>query len=359
MKHLRTASYLLFILFSIVSCKEEVKKEVFIRSVRVIETSLNKHQNSNTVVPASINEKRETKLAFRVKGPLVTLNDIIGDYISKGQVIAKIDPRDYKIALEATQASFKLASAEYERYKILLEQESVAESTYDRIESNYTSARTAYESAKNALKDTELRAPFSGYINSTFANNYEEVNPGQAIVSLIDLSKFEVKAWISLEDLSKIKDDTKFNCLIELDGEKLHIPGRLKEIGHKTSSSKQSYPISVMIDVPENVKLRAGMTTHLEISDNNTNSDSFMQVPISCIFSKNNKTFVWIYNEKTGQVSAKGVRKGQILSDNMIQIEKGLKGGESIVNTGVNFLTEGQKVKKLEAFSKTNIGNKL
>lgn len=359
MRHLRNASCLLIILLSMFSCKEEVKKKTYIRSVRVIETRLSTEQNDHTVVPASIHEKRETKLAFRVKGPLVKLNDIIGDYVSKDQVIAKIDPRDYKIALEATQAVFKLASAEYERYKVLLEQESAAESTFDKIESNYTSAKTAYESAKNALNDTDLRAPFAGYINSTFANNYEEVNPGQAIVSLIDLSKFEVKSWISLEDLSEIKDDTKFNCIIELSGKKLRIPGRLKEIGHKTSASKQSYPISILIDVQENIKLRAGATAYLEICKNNVDSNSFMQVPISCVFSKNNKTFVWIYNEKTEQVSSKEVRKGQILSDNIILIEKGLKGGELLVKTGVHFLTEGQKVKKLEAFSKTNIGNKL
>ena len=359
MKQLRNACCLLIILLNVVSCKEEAKKKTYLRSVRVIETKLSSEQNNNTVVPASIHEKRETKLAFRVKGPLVKLNDIIGDFVSKGDVIAKIDPRDYKIALEATQASYKLASAEYDRYETLLEQESVAESTFDQIESNYTSAKTAYESAKNALNDTDLRAPFAGYINNTFVNNYEEVNPGQGIVSLIDLSKFEVKASISLEDLSKIKEGTKFNCLVERSGEKLRLPGRLKEIGHKTSSSKQSYPISILIDVPENIKLRAGVTAYLEICESNTDSNSFLQVPISCVFSKKDKTLVWIYNEKTEQVSAKEVRKGQILSDDMILIEKGLKGGEFIVKTGVHFLSEGQKVKKLEAFSKTNIGNKL
>lgn len=359
MKHLKNASCLLIMLLSMLSCKEEVQKKTFIRSVRVIVTKLNSVQNNNTVIPASIHEKRETKLAFRVKGPLIRLNDTIGDFVKKDQIIAKIDPRDYKIALEATQAVFKLASAEYERYKILLEQESVAESTFDQIESNYTSAKTAYESAQNALTDTDLRAPFTGYLNNTFVNNYEEVNPGQAIASLIDLSKFEVKAWLSLEDLSKVKEDTQFNCLVDLNGKKIRLPGRLKEIGHKTSSSKQSYPISILIDIPENVKLKAGATAHLEICENYTSSNFFMQVPIACVFSKNNKTYVWIYKEKTGQVSAKEVRKGKILPGDMILIEKGLKGGEFIVKTGVHFLTEGQKVKKLEAFSKTNIGNKL
>ena len=342
-----------------VACKEKTKEKVHVRSVKVFKTSINTNQDKATIVPASINEKRETKLAFRVNGPLVKLNDIIGDYVSKGQVIAKIDPRDYKIAVESTQAVYKLANAEYKRYKTLLEKESVSASTYDQMESKYTAAKTAYESAKNALEDTDLKAPFSGYISDVYVNNFEEVNPGQAIVSFIDLSKFEVKAWISLEDLSKINDNTQYACLIDLGNKKIRVPGKLKEVGHKTSMSKQSYPLSILIDAPENVKLRAGMTTHLEIIDSEVSLLTSMQIPISCVFSKENKTCVWLFNESTNTVSSKEVQRGDIVGDDMIQIQKGLSGGENIVSSGVNFLSEGAKVKKYKGFSKTNIGNKL
>lgn len=342
-----------------VGCKEKNKEKLHVRSVKVYQTSSKVNQNNATIVPASINEKRETKLAFRVRGPLVKLNDIIGDYVSKGQVIAKIDSRDYKIAVESTQAAFKLANAEYKRYKTLLEQESVAASTYDKIELNYTSAKNAYESAKNALNDTELRAPFSGYINHVFVNNFEEVNPGQPIVSFIDLSKFEVKAWVSIEDLSKINDNTDYACLVEVGNKKIKVPGTLKEVGHKTSMTKQSYPISILIDAPKNIKLRAGMTTHLEIIENETSSLGFMQIPITCVFNKKNKTFVWLFNENTNTVLAKEVVSGKVLANDMIEIKRGLKGGKNIVSTGVNYLFEGQKVKKYEGFSKTNVGNKL
>lgn len=358
MRYLKGISYLLLGMLIFVGCKEKVKEKEYVRAVKVFKTGVSTSNKNTTTVPASINEKRETKLAFRVKGPLVKLNDVIGDYVQKGQVIAKIDPRDYKIAVESTQAAYKLASAEYKRYKTLLEKESVSASTYDQMESNYTAAKTAYESAKNALEDTELKAPFSGYISDVFVNNYEEVNPGQAIVSFIDLSKFEVKAWISLEDLSKINDNTQYACLIDLGNQKIRVVGTLKEVGHKTSMSKQSYPISILIDAPENVKLRAGMTTHLEIIDAD-NTSSSLEIPITSIYSKENKTYVWLFNESTNTVSSKEVLRGKIIGDDMIQIKKGLNGGENIVCTGVNFLSEGTKVKKYKGFSKTNVGNKL
>lgn len=359
MRYLKGISCLLIGMLIFVACKEKAKEKVHVRSVKVLNASIKESRCNVITVPASINEKRETKLAFRVNGPLVKLNDIIGDYVPKGQVIAKIDSRDYKIAVESTQAAYKLASAEYERYKTLLERESVSASTYDLMESNYTAAKTAYESAKNALEDTDLKAPFSGYISDVYVNNFEEVNPGQPIVSFIDLSKFEVNAWISLEDLDKINDRTQYACLVEVGNKKVRVPGTLKEIGHKTSMSKQSYPISILIDVPENLNLRAGMTTHLEISENGVNSVASMEIPVTCVFTKGSKTYVWLFNESSNTVSAKEVVSGKIVANDMIEIKRGLKGGENIVSTGVNYLFEGQKVKKYEGFSRTNVGNKL
>ena len=350
---------MLIIALTTFGCKEKAEKKTSIRSVKIIKSTLDTCGINSIVVPASINEIRETKLAFRVKGPLVKLNDTIGNYVKKDQVIAKIDPRDYKIALESTQAGFKLASAEYKRYKTLLEKESVAASVYDQIESSYIGAKTGYESAKNALADTDLRAPFSGYISNVFVNNFEEVNPGQPIVSFIDLSKFEVKAWISLTDLSKINENTEYACLIDLGNKKIRVPGTLKETGHKTGMSKQSYPISVLIDAPENVQLRAGMTTHLEIINEGGNSATAANIPITCVFNKENKTFIWLFDKSTNTVSAREVISGKVLANDMIEIKQGLNGNEDIVSSGVHYLFEGQKVKQYKGFSKTNVGNKL
>jgi len=359
MKHFKQFGYLLIATITLVACNEKAKTKTNIKSVRVIHTAIESDKNSKTIVPASINEKRETKLAFRVNGPLVRLNDTIGNFLTKGQVIARIDPRDFKIGVESRKAAYTLAKAEYNRYKNLLKKESVAASTFDRIETSYTTAKNAYESAQNALNDTQLKAPFSGYISNVFVNNYEEVNPGQPIVTFIDLSEFEVKGWISLQDLSLINNNTQYACLINVGNKKLRVSGKLKEIGHKTSISKQSYPISILIDAPKDIKLRAGMTTHLEIVNNTPNPSQIINIPISCLFSKKNKSYVWLFNKNTQTVSSKEVVSGAILANDYIQIKEGLSTGETIVSTGTHYLTEGQKVKLLKAFSKSNVGNKL
>ncbi|MCU4157266.1 efflux RND transporter periplasmic adaptor subunit [Carboxylicivirga sp. A043] len=358
MKKITGLNFLLMGSLAFYGCQNKTEQKAAIRPVKVYSTISNYGIDNRTLIPATINEKRETKLAFRVKGPLMQLNDIIGDYVEQGQVIAQIDPRDYKIAVESTQATHKLAKAEYQRYKTLLEKESVAVSTYDQVESNYTSAKTAFTSAKNALADTELRAPFSGYISNVFVNNFEEVNPGQPIVSFIDLSKLEVKAWVSLNELNKINEQTQFTCLIDQNGIEIRIPATLKEIGHKTSASKQSYPVSVIIDNPDDINLRSGMSTHLEIAHHDTKASSSMQIPVTCLFNRADKTFVWLLNDGN-TVSSKEIKRGRLLANDMIEVKSGLNGGEKLISTGVHYLSEGQKVKMYNGFSKTNIGNKL
>ena len=346
-------------LVPLVSCREQTKEQTHVRSVRVLTVLQSGENTRKLIVPASINEMRETKLAFRVRGPLVRLNDTIGHFVSEGDVIAQIDARDFKIAVESAEAAYVMAKAELERYQKLLQKKSVAQSTYDRISANFTLSKTAYESACNALADTKLRAPFAGYLNHVFANNYEKVNAGQPIVSLIDLSQLEVNSWLSLSDISAITDSTQYACIVEVDGKEVRINGTLKAVGHKISASKQSYPISLVINAPKQLNLKAGMTTHLEIISHSSKHEPLVELPVTALYSKEGKSFVWLFDHQKSTVSAHEIKVDKFLSDDRITIKSGLMGGETVVSAGVNYLFEGQEVKRLETFSKTNIGKRF
>ena len=348
-----------FLLLIITGCKEADTTQSSIRPVRTTKPILYEKGKEDLTLPASINELRETKLSFRVGGPLLQLNDIKGVYVKKGQLIAKIDPRDFQLAVEATKSQYELANTEYERYKNMKETETVSKSVFDKVETTYKLAKTNYEKAVNALADVDIVAPFSGYINNIFVNNYEMVQPGQPILSLIDMSEYEVNAWLPVEDAVKVNKNNSFRCVVSLGEKKIWLEGKLKEIGTKTSISKQSLPITVVVNAPNNLKLSAGVTTFLKITNNSKNSNISFMVPSSAVFTRDSKSYVWIYNDGSSTVSAHEVTTGDLKSNNFIEVNSGISGDEDIVTAGVNYLFEGQKVKKLEQFSKSNIGNKL
>ena len=350
---------LAYILFMMTACKETKNEQNIIRPVRTAKPVQQTKGQYNIILPASVNELRETKLSFRVGGPLLQLNDIKGAYVKKGEIIAKIDPRDFNLAVEATESQYKLAKTEYERYKNLNETETVSKSVYDKVETTYKLAKANYERAVNALADVDIVAPFSGYINNVFVNNFEMVQPGQPILSLIDISQYEVNAWLPVEDAAKVNKSSSFQCVVSLGNKKIRLIGNLKEIGTKTSISKQSLPITVVIKAPDSIKLSAGISTFLEISDNANNLNTSFSVPLSSIFTKDNKPYIWIFDSSSSTVYAREVTTGELRPNDAIEIKSSITADMDIVTAGVHYLFEGQKVRKMEQSTQSNIGNKL
>ncbi|MBD3268272.1 efflux RND transporter periplasmic adaptor subunit [bacterium] len=128
--------------------------------------------------PGTVQARSENKLSFRITGPLSELNAKIGQFFQKGDVIARIDPRDFRnhvkrieAAIAATQANLKAmqrgarkedlqallaqqksirsnladAEAQYNRYKQLLNKQMVPRADYDHVKAQYEATKAALE----------------------------------------------------------------------------------------------------------------------------------------------------------------------------------------------------------------------
>lgn len=111
---------------------------------------------------------KETELSFRVGGPIDHFEVYAGNYYHRGDIIAEIDSRDFRIRKERAEAIYHQAKAEFERIKVLYEKNNLSASAYEKARADYTSAKTAYETAVNELEDTKLIAPFDGYIGEVY-----------------------------------------------------------------------------------------------------------------------------------------------------------------------------------------------
>ncbi|MCK5573304.1 MAG: biotin/lipoyl-binding protein, partial [Bacteroidetes bacterium] len=75
--------------------------------------------------PGTVLAGERVVLSFRVGGPVIELKVVEGQRVRKGQVLARVDPRDYLIALDEAKAAFIKAAADYNRYQRLYEQNAV------------------------------------------------------------------------------------------------------------------------------------------------------------------------------------------------------------------------------------------
>lgn len=323
--------------------------------------------------PGSAKAKREVNLAFRVGGPLVQLNGDTGDRVKKGDIVARIDPRDYTVRvktlaakLEASRARLTESKLQHERYVNLIRENAAAKASFDQVKAEYEMAGAqveadmkSLEAARNALDDTVLTAPFTGFIHKKLVENYETVSQGQPIFSIVDLSTIEVEIGIPEVLIGKVDLFSEYQCAFE------SLPGRqfdaaLKEIGKKPTPSTRTYPLTLILAPEANSLVRPGMSAEVTVSIADDDADnSYFSVPAGSVVNDGQrKTFVWIVDEETMQVGKRYVETAGF-TDKGIEVRGDIHTGEWIVTAGASYLKEGQKTTILEKASETNVGNVL
>lgn len=103
-----------------------------------------------------------SNLAFRVSGQIIKVYVQDGQTVRQGAIIAEIDPREYRLQMEADKATFLTARSQMDRNKRLLDRQAISRQDYEIADAAYVRARSAYNNSQSILADTKLRAPFSG-----------------------------------------------------------------------------------------------------------------------------------------------------------------------------------------------------
>ncbi len=367
--------------------------------------------------PALINVAKESDLAFRVGGPIKEFNAVVGQKFKKGEIIAKIDSRDFKIqisrlnaALEGARASLKAmkkgarqediasltadleaakarlekSDKELARSKKLIAQSFTTHAAHDEVIEGYKLASSAFEAstqnlkkakkgarrediqvaqaqikqlntdlsaAQNALEDTRLKAPFDGVINKKYMESYENISPGKPIVSLLDFSTVEINTSIPEEVMLKRSFFKKMYAVIDAYPQQ-KIDATQTQIGLKTASNNQSFPLTAALNVHQGLDIKPGMTATLfiEYSLNEKETKGYT-LPVAALFSDlDGNSCAWKVNSNM-TVSRLKLQTGPV-RDEKIMVHSGLLNGDRIVTAGARFLMRGQIVRLMETNDK-------
>ncbi len=343
--------------FAFTGCKNSTGDEPLAKTIKYVKVeTIDGSVTQNTMsFNGKIKEKSLTSLSFRVGGPLEKLNVKEGDYVKAGQLIAQIDKRDYELQLATTKAQFEQVESEYNRYKLLIEQDKIPENTFEKIKSGYLMAKTAYENAQNQLRDTELKAPFSGYVYQKFAENYQTVGPGSPVVSLIDNSHLEAVVTVSESQLQRIRNDKESYLTVANAGVNM-LPVSLLSVGEKAGNDGL-YQVRFSFNNTNDLKVVPGMTA--EITMLSKAEGNQLSISNTAVFHEKTNTYVWVYNASNNEVEKRKVTISLNGVQGKVNVVSGLTHGEQIVTAGVHYLVDGQKVKPIQQTSETNVGGLL
>jgi RND family efflux transporter MFP subunit len=296
----------------------------------------------------------QVKVGPRVSGRLDHLGVQVGDQVKKGQVLAVLEKRDLQANVDRAEASVRdaqaaarYAEANYERVKALLPKGYVAA---DAVDAALKARDSALAQVKNAqanldyvriqLSYATVTAPIDGIVGSVSTQEGETVAASLSaptFVTIIDLSRLEVDAYVDEVDIGGVKVGQKATFTVDAFPDKV-FNGEVEAIYPQAiiQDNVVNYDVIIKITDPFEGQLRPQMTASVTI-----NMDSLkgaLVIPAKAVKHEGGKTFVMVPGPKgpTQRPVTLGREAGEY-----VQVKAGVSEGEKVLVAGNGRSAEG------------------
>jgi len=331
---------------------QEVKQVVRPVKTMVVGSASSDFQRTFT---ASVRASDRVELAFQVPGKLIELPVKKGQLVNQGDLIGRLDPRDYKSNLQSAQAEYDKAVANFKRGDELVEKGFISRTDYDRLRARRDVTSAELDKAKKAFEDTSLKAPFGGVVAQRFVENFTEVRAKQKIISLQDSSLLELVVYVPEHIVALMRQggprDVKLLATFNaIPGEQF--PLSIKEFSTQADAKTQTFEYVLTMPRPEGRNILPGMTANVHVSRTDLDDSQVtasVTIPAIAVFAdKESQSHVWIIKQPDNTAHARKVTTGNLSGSDQIEILDGIKSGEMIAIAGVSQLREGMQVRPVD-----------
>ncbi|MGH1472505.1 MAG: efflux RND transporter periplasmic adaptor subunit [Cellvibrionaceae bacterium] len=300
--------------------------------------------------PAVIGANRLSELGFQVGGMLQELPVKESQRLKRGDLIAKLDQRDFKSALDSAKAQFQSAEAEYQRAVRLAEEDAIAGNVLEQRLTQFDVSKAQLDQAEKALSDSVLRAPFTGIVAQKLVKELQTLSPGQVVVNFMSADALEATIDLPASFLARIpkdeSDSSNRQAFVILDS----APNQLIEAEFKGASliadtASQTYAITFAFRPPENLLILPGMNATVELRIETQSKSKRVAVPMGAVTSDGENTYVWVVDQEAMTVSKRVVTIDEGVGDTVVVIS-GLNESDTIVGAGAAYLSEGMKIRE-------------
>jgi RND family efflux transporter MFP subunit len=302
---------------------------------------------------AVIRPRIEADLGFRVPGKIVRRLVEVGQRVTAGQPLARLDPADLDLQVKATEAQLASAKAdqvtaesEYRRAGALKRGGWASAQAFDRAQnqSERAKAQVAQLQAslsvlRNNSQYAELTADADGVVTAVLAEPGQVMAAGQPAVRLARLGEMEAVADVPENQATGLAGQALTVEAWSLPG--VTLGATLREVSPAADTNTRTYRVRASIAHPP-AELQLGMTATLVARA--PASVPVARVPLTALTQQGDQPAVWIINAKEDGVVLRPVKVVAYTGDWAI-IGAGLAGGERVVTAGAHKLDAGQRVR--------------
>jgi multidrug efflux system membrane fusion protein len=349
----RIALLLSLIILALAGCGKPDQPVAAARPVTVVKVQAN-GAKAEVSYTGDVRARYETALGFRVPGKLVAREVEVGSRVRKGQTLARLDPSDYQLNIQAarsqlaaTQSDFRQAKDDLERYAELYQKKFISAAEFDRRKTAFETAKARLEQAQaqlgvtlNQSAYTTLRADQDGIVTAINAEVGQVVAGGAPVMKVARPEEKEVVVSVPESRLDELREVSEIGVSLWAEPES-RFKGRIREVSPSADPVTRTYTVKVtLLDASPRVQL--GMTANVFLG--RASNVPAVRLPLSALFQKDSQPAVWRVEQGTNKVVLTPVKVGRYTQD-AVEIVEGLKNGDTVVRAGVHKLFEGEMVR--------------
>lgn len=286
-------------------------------------------------------KSRITALYYLEKNPRTGKPWQLGDRINSGEVIARLEDKEYinSLKLETNQLNLELSESELKKQESLYEKGGITLKDLKTAGINYENARTTLENSRLQLEKTRIVSPIDGVIvDLPYFTQGTQVETGSVITKIMDYKTMYMDVQLPEKYISDIKPGQVAiltNYTIKDDT----IRGKITQLSPAINPDTRTFKGTVTIDNPD-LLLRPGMFVNANIITNH--KDSVIVIPKNVILSRQRGKTVFVVDR--GIAAEKIIETG---IENLTEAEviRGLAKNERLVTNGFETLGNRTKVK--------------
>ncbi len=309
-----------------------------------VEALITKSQSlsTNIEVPGTLLANETTEIHPEVSGKLVELNIKEGSFVSQGTLLAKIYDGDLQAQKRKLEVQLKIAQQTENRQAQLLKIQGISQQEYDLSLLQVHNLNADIDIINEALRKTEIRAPFSGKLGFKNISPGAFITPSLIICTVSQVSQLKLQFTVPEKYSSLIKNGQQID--FTLDGSDKTFNANVSATEVYIEENSRSLSVRAIVKSHDPFLVPGAFAKVKIVLGNNENA---ILIPTEAVIPMGRKKQVYLFNG--GKVLVTDIVTG-IRDSTNIQVISGLKLGDTVITSGLLFLKQGSDVR----ITKTN-----
>ena len=316
-------------------------------------------------LPGLVQAAQRAPLAFEVPGRVAKVNVNIGEKFAKGDALAQLDNRSFRLTLQEREASLADAQARLVQArktlgrKLALQKRDVgsqaavddARAAKDSTQAQAKRLQALVNLARKDLEDTTLTAPYNGEVLQRLIESSQQVALGATV---FEVQGNEGNAEIQVSVPETVVDRVQINDAATVTfpaRPQLKLKAHITEIG-AGAIEKNAFPVTLVLHATA-ANVRPGMTAEVnfalpELASGTTKTAAnLLTIPVTAfIAGKDQSAAVFVFSKDGKTIHRRQIQVATISGD-LALVSSGLSAGEIIASKGLPYLQDGQSVERL------------